>query len=349
MEISAEVKEYSNSDHAPSKREKQPVVEVVELPTPSAPFESGIYNLADFQAGNEKDLQVKRSEVQRRKPVSKNAAREDTGLTDFPMSWKETKRYYLEHYNFDVLDISTKKFLNAVYADGFQKGFFFSEEEIEKLRVEEEPQEHVLLLSNKKWHNGLKASGFDRSKFGYSCLLKDNLHDGFMAPDTGLDDGIDLALFFERNNKRPSIIIEVSVSGHASSQIDISKYIFPFGKIVYTGKERLEYDEGKFKCLDDIYDDYVKSTNKMKCIQLKKIVEYDFETLKMLIKNFVAQQYGCLPRQVHCNIQTKEKSIRLYTDSSSNKVWETIWGRALTSAAIIPGIAMSIYAEEARW
>jgi len=232
------------------------------------------------------------------------------------------------------------------------KGQFFTEEEVERLKLQPMPVDRTTILTTREWNAVMKKSKYDGARFDHSNVLEDDMHGGIMSPDNGLEDSDDISQFFIRNNYRPRLFLHVKYDSQGTchrSTIDLTSFVFPFGKLLYVGKHRSEIDGTRLKTLFEIFDDYLDSENKMKCLQMTKKVYFDFATLNVLVKEFLALEYNCKPSQISCKITLKRTSVRLYANTVGNKFWDSIWGRIISGVTIVPGIAMSIYAEDGRW
>uniref|UniRef100_A0A7S3PEM3 Uncharacterized protein n=1 Tax=Aplanochytrium stocchinoi TaxID=215587 RepID=A0A7S3PEM3_9STRA len=73
------------------------------------------------------------------------------------------------------------------------KGQFFTEEEVERLKLQPMPVDRTTILTTREWNAVMKKSKYDGARFDHSNVLEDDMHGGIMSPDNGLEDSDDIS------------------------------------------------------------------------------------------------------------------------------------------------------------
>lgn len=115
-------------------------------------------------------------------------------------------------------------------------------------------------------------------------------------------------------------------------QVDLTNFVFPFGKIT-TNDQSVSVEE--------MIDSFLEDGNKLKSLQLKKKIHWPRSALHHLVRGYI-RALGW-HRELSVYTHTRNKSVRVATDSKRARTWDDCCGRTMMIMTIFPAIAFAIY------
>ena len=115
-------------------------------------------------------------------------------------------------------------------------------------------------------------------------------------------------------------------------KIDLTPFIFPYGYIqsVTAGMS-----------VPDLIQGYLNDSNALKTLKMKKEVQFDYFTLKALVKGYI-RQLGWR-RGLSVNFPKANYTTRVWSSNLLSDMWENCCCNLLCHLTIIPCIVMRCY------
>jgi len=194
--------------------------------------------------------------------------------------------------------------------------------------------------------------------FSKAYVKRDSTHKGgIKSCDPILDNEDEIIKFFNYYNTRPIMFITVEGYHHETRHtthqengktvsrtetvrrtdfkynVDITNFIFPYGKITVSA--------GSSKDIQEMIKDYLGNTNKLKSLQMVKKVFWDYRSLCYLVRCYIRQLGWNRELSVHSTIT--DASVRLCTESKMASAYDNCCCRCMMITTIIPAIVFAIY------
>ena len=121
-------------------------------------------------------------------------------------------------------------------------------------------------------------------------------------------------------------------------KIDLTNFIFPYG---YIQSVRDKDHDGKPDPIPQIIQEFIDDTNKLKTLQMKKVIAFDFNTLRRQVRGYI-RALGWR-RGLSVSFPQANYSVRVWSKNCLSSMWENSCCWCLCHLTIIPCIIMRCY------
>jgi hypothetical protein len=121
-------------------------------------------------------------------------------------------------------------------------------------------------------------------------------------------------------------------------KIDLTNFIFPYG---YIQSVRDKDKDGKPDPIPQIIQEFIDDTNKLKTLQMKKYIAFDFNTLRCQVRGYI-RALGWR-RGLSVSFPQANYSVRVWSRNCLSSMWENTCCWCLCHLTIIPCIFMRCY------
>ena len=116
-------------------------------------------------------------------------------------------------------------------------------------------------------------------------------------------------------------------------KIDLSQFIFPYGYIASVDENNLTVPE--------LIEKYIKDDNLLKSLEMKKVVLFDFNSLRAMVYGYM-RSIGWR-RGLTVSFPKANHTVRVYKQNWLSSLWENCCINLLCHLTIVPCIIMRIY------
>ena len=121
-------------------------------------------------------------------------------------------------------------------------------------------------------------------------------------------------------------------------KINLTNFIFPFG---YIQSVRDADKDGKPDPIPEIIDDFIRDTNKLKTLSMKKVIGFNFNALRGMVYGYI-RALGWR-RGLTISFPQANYKVRVWSKNCLSTMWENSCCWCLCHLTIIPCIAMRMY------
>jgi len=181
---------------------------------------------------------------------------------------------------------------------------------------------------------------------------KDSMKGGILSRDEVLSSKEEIFKFLNQHNSRPRMFVAVHGYHYERStryedgrsndetrtqtdfryRIDITDFIFPFGKVTC---------ESSSKSVDTMVENFIRDTNKLRSLQMKKTVVWNSKALVHLVKSYIRQSGW--RDQLDVTIAYESTSIRIADDNELAQAYDNCCCRVMMFLTVVPAVLMCIY------